>query len=364
MAITLAQSKVGMADKVDIAIIDSFGRKSFLLNALVFDNAVSPGTGGSTLTYGYLQLKTPSSAAVRAVNSEYTAGEAIKEKKSADCAIMGGSYEIDRVLIGTAGALNELGFQIDQKTTATVNLFHYLVINGVAASHKFDGLNVLLADTENEFSSGLDISTSAKAKSAGNELVDQLDALCHAVDGGADMLLMNEAMLLKVRSCARAAGYYSRSEDAFGRPVELFGNIPMLDLGKYYNGSATVDVVPTRSADEYREHAVTADTFTTDGTLYTKSGSTYTAVSSGSYSSSTTYYIKVAAAKTTDIYAVRVGLDGFCGFSPVGDKLVKSYTPDLTAPGAVKKGEIEIVAGVALKNTKAAAVLRGIQIKA
>ena len=64
MAITLAQAKVGMADKVDQQVIDSFRRSSYLLDNLVFDNAVSPGTGGSTLSYGYIQLKTPSTASV------------------------------------------------------------------------------------------------------------------------------------------------------------------------------------------------------------------------------------------------------------------------------------------------------------
>lgn len=36
--------------------------------------------------------------------------------------------------------------------------------------------------------------------------------------------------------------------------------------------------------------------------------------------------------------------------------------PDLSKPGAVKDGEVELVAGVALKNTNKAGVLRGIKI--
>lgn len=47
MAITLAEAKVGMADKVDQMVVDEFRRDSFLLDRLVFDDAVSPGTGGS-----------------------------------------------------------------------------------------------------------------------------------------------------------------------------------------------------------------------------------------------------------------------------------------------------------------------------
>ena len=50
MPITLAQAKVGMANHVDQQVIDQFRRGSMLLNALTFDNSVSPGTGGSTPT--------------------------------------------------------------------------------------------------------------------------------------------------------------------------------------------------------------------------------------------------------------------------------------------------------------------------
>ena len=89
MAITLAEAKVGMADKVDQMVVDEFRRESFLLDKLVFDNAVSPGTGGSTMTYGYMQLKTPSTAARRDINSEYTNNEAKRDKKTADLDILG-----------------------------------------------------------------------------------------------------------------------------------------------------------------------------------------------------------------------------------------------------------------------------------
>ena len=108
MAITLAEAKVGMADKVDQQIVDMFRRSSLLLDNMVFDNVISPGTGGSTLTYGYIQLKSPSTAAVRTVGGEYTPGEAKKEKKTANAIIMGGSFQLDRVIQSTAGAANEM----------------------------------------------------------------------------------------------------------------------------------------------------------------------------------------------------------------------------------------------------------------
>ena len=83
MAMTLAEMKVGMSDKVAQQIVDTFIRESEILEMMQFDDAVSP-TGGSTLTYGYVQKKLPSQASFRALNSEYTANQATVEKKTVE----------------------------------------------------------------------------------------------------------------------------------------------------------------------------------------------------------------------------------------------------------------------------------------
>ena len=88
MPITLEEAKVGMTNKVNQQVVDSFRRSSLLLDRLTFDNILSPGTGGSTLTYGYVQLKTPSTAGVRQINSEYTPNEAKREEKTTKAIIM------------------------------------------------------------------------------------------------------------------------------------------------------------------------------------------------------------------------------------------------------------------------------------
>lgn len=327
MAITLAEAKVGMADHVDQQIIDTFRRSSLLLDRLTFDNSISPGTGGSTLVYGYTQLKTPSTAAVRTINTEYTAGEAKREEKTTKAVIMGGSFNLDRVIQQTSGVVNELAFQAEQKIKATANHFHNLVINGISASsgagyvpNTFDGLKKLLAGTSNEITSEVSISSASELDSNTQAFLDELDAFLSTVDGTPDMLLMNKKMLNRVRSAARRAGYYERTRDGFGRVVETYNGIALLDAGKYYNGTATQDVVDT------------------------------TAPASGK-------------AGTTSIFAVCLGLDAFHGISPTGNSVISSYMPDLNAPGAVKTGEVELVAGVALKNTLKAAVLKGIAIE-
>lgn len=325
MPITLAEAKVGMADKVDQQIVDMFRRSSLLLDRLTFDNAISPGTGGSTLVYGYTQLKTPSTAAVRTINSEYTAYEAKREKKTTQAIIMGGAFEVDRVIQDTSGAIDELVFQADEKIKATANFFTNCVINGTttgtAARGKttgtFDGLNKLLAGSSTEYTATADLSTSENVTANYNQFLDELDEFISGLDGMPDMLLMNRKMLSKLRGIARRAGYYDVTKDDFGRGVETYNGIALMDAGEFYDGTKTVDIV--------------ADTAAGSGTF-----------------------------GTSDIYAVKFGLDAFHGISPTGTKVITSYMPDLTLPGAVKKGEVELVAGVALKNTLKAGHMKGI----
>lgn len=326
MPITLEDAKAGMADKVDQQVVDMFRRSSLLLDRLTFDNAISPGTGGSTLVYGYTQLKTPSTAAVRAINSEYTANEAERVKKTTQAIIMGGAFEVDRVIQDTSGAIDELVFQADEKIKATANFFTHCVINGTTAgpagttkaTGTFDGLNKLLKDSSTEYTATADLSTSANIDANYNKFLDELDEFISTLDGMPDMLIMNRKMLSKLRGIARRAGYYESTKDDFGRAVETYNGIALMDAGEFYDGSKTVDIV--------------ADT-----------------VAAGD-----------SAVGTSDIYAVKFGLDAFHGISPTGTKVITSYMPDLTLPGAVKKGEVELVAGIALKNTLKAGHMKGI----
>ena len=313
MAITLLEAKVGMADKVDAAVVDMFRRSSQLLEAMPFDNAISPGSGGSTLSYGYIQLKTPGTAAVRTVGENYAPAEAKKEKKTTCAIIMGGAFEVDRVVQNTSGAEDEVAFQAEQKVKATANLFHNMVINGDTEEGGFDGLNKMLTGTAGELTSQISIATSAELDENYNAFLDEMDGFVASLDGTPSLLLMNSEMLVKLRGVARRAGYYQRSQDDFGNFVETYAGIPMVDMGRYFDGEKTENVIPTE-----------------DG--------------------------------KTDIYAVCLGLDGMHGISPLGSGVIQSYLPDLSAPGAVKQGEVELVAGIALKNTNKAAVLRGVTI--
>ena len=319
MPLTLAQAKVGMADKVDQMVVDEFRRDSFLLDKLIFDNAVSPGTGGSTMTYGYMQLLTPSTAEGRKLNEEYKPGEALKSKKNADIKIFGGSFQVDRVLEDTA-AKSEIAFQLQQKTKAASNKFHYDFINADSTNKvtDFDGLEKLVKGTSTEYipTAAIDLSDETKIAANSKKFVFELDQWLGTLDGRPDMLLMNRRMKTIMSAVARELKYFTQTEDAFGRKVDNYDGIPMVDMGEYYDGLTTVPCVATDTSGE------------------------------------------------TSISAVKIGLDACHGISPKGDKLIKTYLPDMKAPGAVKTGEIEMLAGIVLKNSKKAGVFRKVKISA
>lgn len=323
MAITLEEAKVGMSDKVDQMVVDEFRRDSFLLDRLVFDDAVSPGTGGSTMTYGYMQLKTPSTASRRDINTEYANNEAKREKKTADLDIFGGSFKVDRVIQATSGAVNEIEFQMKQKIKAASNLFHYLVINGSSKGGagyvqcKFDGIRKLLSGTSTEKSAeSIDLTTVEMIDKYMYSFALQINKWLQGMADKPDMLLMNGDMLAVMQYIGQKMGYFSREKNDFGNEVVSYRGIVMVDAGKFYDGNKEVDCVET-----------------TEGT------------------------------GLSSMIGLKIGLDAFHGICPT-DKaaFIKSYLPDLNSPGAVKTGEAEMVAGVVLKNTKMAGILKDIKI--
>ena len=325
--ITLQEAKVGMADKVDQQVIDEFRRGSLLLDLLVFDDTVSPGTGGSTLTYGYMKLKTPATANFRKLNAEYSddekaSNEAKREKASADLKIFGGEFKLDRVIANSSGAVDELDFQMQEKIKGAINLFHYTVINGDSNTNvdEFDGLDTFLTGSSTEYNAtgSVDLSTSEMMDKNYNAFLDMMDEFISQMQGKPTLLLMNNKMKTKMKGIARRAGYYSRTEDSFGRGVDNWDGIPMVDLEEYYDVTSkkTVPCVPID-----------------------------------------------AEAGTTDIYAINIAKDGFHGVSIQGEKIINTYLPDLKQPGTVKKGDVEMVSAVVLKNSLKAGVFRNIKVK-
>lgn len=160
-----------------------------------------------------------------------------------------------------------------------------------------------------------DLSTSAKMDENYQAFLDKMDEFVATMQGKPTMFLGNSKLITKIKGIARRAGYYSKSEDAFGRSVDMWDSIPLVDLEEYFDGTNTTPCVK----------------ITDDG--------------------------------TTDLYAVQIAKDGFHGVSPTGTGIINTCLPDMKTPGTVKEGDVEMVSAVVLKNTLKAGVFRNIKVK-
>lgn len=317
MAVTLAEAQKNVQDDIQIGVIDEFRKSSWLLDNMTFDDAVSPVGGGATLTYGYTRLKTQAKADFREINTEYTPSDVTKERHTVELKPFGGSFQIDRVIANMGGIVDEVQLQIEQKAKATKALFNDAFINGDSAtdSKSFDGLDKAVTGTATDFTlpDTLDMSTAAKIKENHVAFMFYLDKFLKKLDGEPSFIGGNTDMISVIQLCCKLAGRYQTTKDDWGRQVETYNNIYLLDFGAK---SGTNDpIVPTNE---------------TDG--------------------------------SSPLFFGRLGLDGLHGVSVSGQAPIQMWLPDFTTAGAVKEGEVEMMAAIALKASMAVGKMSNIKI--
>lgn len=317
MAVTLAEAKKNVQDDVQAGVIDEFRKSSFILDNITFDDVVSPTGGGATMTYGYTRLKTQPTAGFRNVNEEYTPHEVTKERHTVDLKIFGGSFEIDRVIANMGGIVSEVDLQLTQKVKAAKALFHDTFINGDSATDAkaFDGLDKALTGSDTEFilPDVLDMSTAVKIQENAMVFLFYLNKFLKKLDGKPSFIGGNSDMISMIQLCAQVAGKFQITKDEFGQQVESYNGIPLVDFGA--KPGSNEDVIVTN-------------------------------ITSG----------------LSDLYFGRLALDGLHGVSMAGVAPVQTWLPDFKTAGAVKKGEAEMVAAIALKASKAAGKMSNIKI--
>lgn len=313
--ITLQEYSANVQDKIDTsAIIDELRKSNALLEALTFDDTVT-ATGGS-FAYGYVRKTQESGAAFRKVGEEYEKSDAKKETKVSNVAILGGEYEIDRAIANASANTfaDERDFQATEKVKAVKATFNNAVINGVGGEDNadFEGLDSILKGTATEYTSEVDVSTSALMDANYSALDDEIAGVMAEMDGEADFILVNTKMKNKLVAMAKRLGQYQVTMNEVGAKIEKYGNTTILDMGAKCGSNDPV--------------------------------------------------IAIAEDGTTDIYFVRLGRDGFHGITLNG-KMFDIVTPEFGVIGATKvTGLVEMYAGTVLKSTKAAAVLRGVKV--
>lgn len=418
--VTLAQASLNAASAIDRRVIDEFRKSSRLLDLLPFVDSSNPAGGGSTLTYGYSRLITQRAAAFRAINAEYTPAEVTKAQYTTDLRPLGGSFQIDRVLadVGGAPAVAEVALQIGQIVKATKAKFADAAINGDTGveADGFDGLSKALVGSTTEIAGPVLDLSAVNTQILALQAMQRINAALALMDGKPDALLMNGLALSWFTLVAQLSGQLRSTVDSFGQTVDRYNGIELIDVGEKAGSSALV--IPTYGTVSEIQHIDLANDTGGDYTL-TFNGQTTAAIAhdattaaivtalnllsnlrsgdvvgSGAYpnhvltfaqdyagvnvplitaTDSTTgvgHSITITTATPggtgagglTDIFAVRFGADAFHGVKVPGE-LIKTWLPDFTKAGAVKTGEVEMgPVSIALKASKAAAVIRNIRV--
>lgn len=315
MALTLAQAQVLSQSKLTSFVIDEF-RKSALLDMMIFDNTITPQ--GESLAYVYNRITTQPTAAARAINSEYVPQEAVTTPQTVHLKVFGGSFQIDRVIAKhERGVVDHVQFQLQQKTKATIASYHDQFINGdsgVGEGTTFDGLEKAITGSTTELIPAADIAlaSSANVDSNWKVFLDALRKLRAQMDGAPTVYLMNNDMFAVFQSVMDRAGINLTSKANYGFETVQWGPSLVMAMGDRPGTSNPI--------------------IETDGD------------------------------GLTSIFAARIALDGVHTVTPDGTALVETYLPNLKSSGAVKTGEVEMIAAMALKATKSAAVLRKVKI--
>ena len=202
-----------------------------------------------------------------------------------------------------------------QKIKAFKAGFCNAIVNGavITDSKQFDGLDTLLTGSSTEIvagGTGFDLSTFTKVKDKAAEFVAVLDDFLSILVEKPDALMGNSKMINKIKAIAKIVGTNTETKDDFGRSIDAYDGIALIDLGEY-------------------------------------KGAPVVAINAGE----------------TSLYAVKFGAQAFHAISPAGASLVDTIAPDFTQASEQVRGLIELRAAVVLKHSKSCGVLRKIKVQ-
>lgn len=219
MSLTLLEtSKLLTNDVLQRGVIETFARTSPVLEMLPFMEI----NGGA---YKYNVEDSLPNAEFRGVNDAYAGGEGNIVQGTESLVILGGISTVDRFVAKTMSNVNDQrAIRTEMYAKAVANTFTKSFFDGDSAqdANSFDGLNKRLTGTSQE------IFADNAGTAGANLTLMKLHELLDAVEGGADALFMSKAMRRELqRILGESTHYIEDGKDAFGRPVQIFGGVPI-----------------------------------------------------------------------------------------------------------------------------------------
>lgn len=220
MALTLveaAKTALNEGKTLRGSVIAMYARASDILAALPFKNIQGNA-------YQYNREGVLPGVAFRGVNGSYTASTGVVNPSIEALRICGGDLDVDKFIVATQG-IQARSNQESMKVKALAAEITRVLIKGdstTAASYEFDGLQNRLTGNqlvENGTTDGGDVLSLQKLDAA----IDATSEPTH--------IIMSKAMRRLLTVAGRTStlsGIIEQTKDAFGRPVSVYGGLPIL----------------------------------------------------------------------------------------------------------------------------------------
>lgn len=246
MAVTLVEAAKLSQNDFQAGVVETFVMEddSVILDRIPFLEV----TGNA---YAYNEEATLPGVEFRAVNAGYTESTGTVNPKTEKLVILGGDADVDVFIEKTRSNLaDQRATQARLKVKAATYKFQDAFINGNVEvdANSFDGLKKRLtgAQVVSGGTNGIEIVGTEEATRFA--FYDKLDELIAAVKGGPEALYMNAMILARIKSAARRTGRYETTRDEFGKLVDTFDGIPMLDIGTKADGSLILPQTETKGS--------------------------------------------------------------------------------------------------------------------
>lgn len=237
MAVTLSQAATLSDNMLRRGVIQKFVQLSPILDRL-------PLLEIEGNAYVYNEEAALPGVEFRAVNAGYSESTGAFAQKTETLAILGGDADVDRFIQKTRSNLvDQRAAQTALKVKAATFKFQDTFINGDVAvdANSFDGLKKRLTGSQVVAGAATNASLPVLGSTSDDRqhFFDMLDQLLAAVPG-AEALYMNQLILGKIKSAARREGHWTYTRDEFGRTVDQYNGIPLLDIGTKANGQLVI----------------------------------------------------------------------------------------------------------------------------
>ncbi len=242
MALTLTEAAKLSQNDLQRGVIETF-----IQEANVLDRIPLLEIEGNA--YAYNEEGTLPGVEFRAVNAAYSESTGTVNNKTESLVILGGDADVDTFIVQTRGNLNDQrAVQTRMKVKAANYKYQDTFINGDTGSdaNAFMGLKNRLTGAQiiEAGTNGLNIVGNGTTDI--HAFFDKLDELLGSVDGNPDALYMNRMVRAKIRSAARRIGGWRSEKDDFGKTIDFYNDIPLLDIGRKADGNLIIPQTETQ----------------------------------------------------------------------------------------------------------------------